>query len=268
VRPLIALLSDFGSRDHYAGTMKGVMIGICPDISLIDITHDITPHDVLGGALQLAATCRFFPAGTIFLAVVDPGVGSARRGIAAEAGDYRFVAPDNGLLTAVFRELPPRRIVELTERRYARPTISRTFEGRDRFAPAAAWLAKGIQLGALGRTISTCHLLDIPEPEVSPASLRGVVLLADRFGNLVTNIDRRAVESFAHGGAVTLTLGGIAVAGLVATYADIPPGQVCALFGSTDHLEFALDGRSAEGALSLGRGAAVEITRSSGGSSA
>ena len=98
---------------------------------------------MLEGALQLAATYRYFPAGTVFLAVVDPGVGSARRGIAAEAGDYRFVAPDNGVLTEVLRETPPRRVVELSERRYARPTVTRTFEGRDRFAPAAAWLAKG-----------------------------------------------------------------------------------------------------------------------------
>ncbi|HMI43493.1 MAG TPA: SAM-dependent chlorinase/fluorinase, partial [Gemmatimonadaceae bacterium] len=160
MRPVIALLSDFGSRDHYAGTMKGVMIGICPDVTFVDITHDITPHDVVEGALQLVASYRFFPAGTIFLAIVDPGVGSLRRGIAAEAGDYRFVAPDNGVLTAVFRELPPKRIVELTERRYARPTVSRTFEGRDRFAPAAAWLGKGIQLSALGRTVTGYQQLE------------------------------------------------------------------------------------------------------------
>ena len=150
MRPVIALLSDFGTRDHYAGTMKGVILNICPDATLVDITHDVPPHDVLDGALQLAAAARYFPAGTIFLAVVDPGVGSARRGIAAEAGDYRFVAPDNGVLTSVLREWPPKKIVELTERRYARPTVSRTFEGRDRFAPAAAWLAKGTQLTALG----------------------------------------------------------------------------------------------------------------------
>src|SRR4026207_2472597 len=145
MRPVIALLSDFGTRDHYAGTMKGVMTGICPDVTLVDITHEITPHDVMEGALQLAASCRYFPAGTIFLAVVDPGVGSSRRGIAAEAGGYRFVAPDNGVLTAVLRDMPAKKIVELTERRYARPTVSRTFEGRDRFAPAGAWLATGTQ---------------------------------------------------------------------------------------------------------------------------
>src|SRR4026209_1080645 len=147
-RPVIALLTDLGTRDHYAGTMKGVALGICPDVTLVDISHDIAAHDVLGGALELAASYRYFPAGTIFLVVVDPGVGSARRGIAADTGDYRFVAPDNGVLSAVFRESPPKRVVELTERKYARPTVSHTFEGRDRFAPAAAWLAKGIQLSA------------------------------------------------------------------------------------------------------------------------
>src|SRR6266487_4472119 len=164
-RPVIAMLTDFGSRDHYAGTMKGVALGICADATLVDITHEVPPHDVLAGALELAAAYRYFPPGTIFLVVVDPGVGSARRGFAADTGDYRFVAPDNGVLTQVFRETPPRKIVELTERRYARPTVSRTFEGRDRFAPAAAWLAKGIQLSALGRPIGDVHRLDIPLPE-------------------------------------------------------------------------------------------------------
>src|SRR5213075_2625968 len=159
-RPVIALLTDFGLRDHYAGTMKGVALGICPDATLVDITHEVPAHDVLAGALELAAAYKYFPVGTIFLAVVDPGVGSSRRGIAAEAGDYRFVAPDNGVLTAALRDVPPKRVVELTERRYARPTVSRTFEGRDRFAPAAAWLAKGIQLSALGRAVTTYHQLE------------------------------------------------------------------------------------------------------------
>ncbi len=261
MRPVIALLSDFGARDHYAGTMKGVVLGICPDVTLVDITHDITPHDVLEGALQLAASFKYFPPGTIFLAVVDPGVGSARRGIAAEAGDYRFVGPDNGVLTAVFREMPPKRVVELTERRYARPTVSRTFEGRDRFAPAAAWLAKGIQLTALGRTITSYQQVDLPQVELSDVHLRGVVLLADRFGNLVSNIDRRTFEAFTRAQPVSLSVGGQPIAGVVATYADIRNGEVCALFGSTDHLEFALNGGSAAKALSAGRGAPVEITR-------
>ena len=116
-RPIVALLTDFGTRDHYVGAMKGVVLGICPDATLVDISHDVPAHDVLTAGLELAAAYRYFPAGTVFLSVVDPGVGSSRRGLAAEAGDYRFVAPDNGVLTAVFQEAPPKRVVELTERR-------------------------------------------------------------------------------------------------------------------------------------------------------
>ncbi len=261
MRPVIALLSDFGTRDYYAGTMKGVMLGICPDVTLVDLTHDIAPHDVLEGALQLAAAYRYFPAGTIFLAVVDPGVGSARRGLAAEAGDFRFVAPDNGVLTVVFREVPPRRVVELSERRFARPTVSRTFEGRDRFAPAAAWLAKGTQLSALGRTITDYQRIEIPIADTSSDTLRGVVLLVDRFGNLVTNIDRRTFEAFAKQAPIQILAGGNQIGRLVSTYAEIAPGEVCAVFGSSDHLELAANAASAAERLGLGRQAVVEIRR-------
>ena len=262
MRPVIALLSDFGARDHYAGTMKGVILGICPDVTLVDITHDVTPHDVVEGALQLAASARYFPAGTIFLAVVDPGVGSARRGIAVEAGDYKFVAPDNGVLTEVLREMPPRRVVELSERRYARPTVTRTFEGRDRFAPAAAWLAKGTQMAALGRTVPDFQRVEIPLPDISnPTTLGGVVLMVDRFGNLVTNIDRKTFEAFAKHGEFRIVAGGLPVGRLVSTYAEIGPDEVCALFGSSDHLEFAANSHSAAERLGLARHARVQITR-------
>jgi S-adenosylmethionine hydrolase len=261
MRPVIALLSDFGSRDHYVGTMKGVILGICPDATLVDITHDLTPHDVLDGALELAAAYRFFPTGTIFLAVVDPGVGSGRRGIAADTGDYRFVCPDNGLLSAVTRDVSPKKVVELTERRYARPTVSRTFEGRDRFAPAAAWLGKGIQLPALGRAISTIQRLDIPQPVITADEIAGAVLRIDRFGNLVTNIDRKSFEKFSTGGSVHINAGGTTVGRIVATYAEIQDGEVCALFGSTDHLELAANAGSAADVLGLARGAQVRISR-------
>lgn len=264
MRPVIALLSDFGSRDHYVGSMKGVLVGICPDVTLVDITHEIAPHDVLDGALELAAAYRYFPAGTIFLAVVDPGVGSVRRGIAAEIGDYRFVCPDNGLLTVVARDSRPRKVVELTERRYARPTVSRTFEGRDRFAPAAAWLAKGIQPAALGRNVPEIQYLDIPMPAIEDDEMRGAVLRIDRFGNLVTNLDRKSVERFSKDGRVHIVAGGATVGRFVATYAEIQPGEVCALFGSTDHLELAANAGSAADALGLTRGAVVHITRAGG----
>jgi S-adenosylmethionine hydrolase len=260
-RPVIALLTDFGSRDHYAGAMKGVALTICPDATLVDITHDIPAHDVLTGALELAASFKYFPQGTIFVAVVDPGVGSARRGMAAEAGGYRFVAPDNGVLTLALKEAPPKKVVELTERKYARPTVSRTFEGRDRFAPAAAWLAKGIELGALGRPLASWHQLDVPQPVADERRLAGEVLRIDRFGNLVTNIDRALFERFARGGAIDITLDKHQIDRLVATYAEVAPGAVCALFGSSDHLEVAANGGSAAARLGVGRGARVTIAR-------
>jgi S-adenosyl-L-methionine hydrolase (adenosine-forming) len=261
MRPVIALLSDFGTRDHYAGTMKAVALGICPDATLVDITHDIAAHDVLGGALELAASYRYFPAGTIFLVVVDPGVGSSRRGIAAEAGDYRFVAPDNGVLTLVLDEAPPRKVVELTERRYARPTVSRTFEGRDRFAPAAAWLAKGVELTAFGRPAGTVIRLDIPQPLISDDELSGEVLRVDRFGNLITNIDRRAFDKFAAGGPLAIRISDRPVSRVVSTYADAGPGELVALFGSSDHLELAINGGSAAETLAAARGARVHVAR-------
>ena len=263
MRPVIALLTDFGTVDHYAGAMKGVILGICPDTTIVDISHDIPAHDVLAGALELAAAYKYFPAGTIFVAVVDPGVGSARRGLAADTGDYRFVAPDNGVLTLALRESPPKKVVELTERRYARPTVSRTFEGRDRFAPAAAWLAKGTQLPALGRPVNDLQKLDVPQPEVTGETICGVVLRVDRFGNLVTNIDRKSVERLALGGSVAIDAAGHRVARLVATYSELPADGVGALFGSTDHLELAAPSASAADRLSLSRGAAITVRRHS-----
>lgn len=259
-RPVIALLTDFGTHDHYAGTIKGVILTLCPDVTLVDVTHDIAAHDVLGGALELAASYKYFPAGTIFLVVVDPGVGSKRRGIAAEAGDYRFVAPDNGVLTTVFDEHAPRKIVELSERKYARPTVSRTFEGRDRFAPAAAWLAKGIDLAALGRPAGGVQRLEVPRPAVDDDRITGEVLRVDRFGNLITNIDRKTFDRLA-GGAVEVRIEGHAVPKVVSTYADASNGELCALFGSTDHLEVASNGGSAASALALTRGARVTVSR-------
>ena len=261
-RPVIALLTDFGTRDHYAGTMKGVALTICPDATLVDISHEIPAHDVLAGALELAACYRYFPAGTVFLAVVDPGVGSTRRGIAADAGDYKFVAPDNGVLTVALDEHPPKRVVELTERKYARPTVSRTFEGRDRFAPAAAWLAKGIELTAMGRPAGAIVRLELPHPRVAEDEIEGQVLRVDRFGNLITNIDRKTFEKLAGTGApLDLHVGSRQVSKVVSTYADATAGDVCALFGSTDHLEIAANGASAAEALGLGRGASVHVAR-------
>ena len=262
-RATVALLSDFGLRDHYVGAMKGVILGICPDAVLVDITHDVPVHDVLTAGLELSAVYRLFPAGTIFLVVVDPGVGSTRRGLAADTGDYRFVAPDNGVLTAVFQHTPPKNVVELTERRYGRPTVSKTFEGRDRFAPAAAWLGKNIQMSALGRPVTDYQLLDIPVPAKTDDRLSGQVLRIDHFGNVVSNIDRKTFESYAQGssGGIQIEVGVHAIGRLVETYADIGNDEVCAIFGGTEHLEFSASSQSAVDRLEVELGASVTVSR-------
>jgi S-adenosylmethionine hydrolase len=260
-RPLIALLTDFGTADHYVGTMKGVVLGLCPEATLVDITHDIPPHDVRAGARQLAASYKYFPPGTVFLVVVDPGVGSGRKGIAVETADYRFVAPDNGVLSAVLDETPPRRIVELTERKFARATISRTFEGRDRFAPAAAWLARGAATATLGRSLAAPLRLEWPAVVERPDGVEGTVELVDRFGNLITNLGREVVERLIRTGEIDIAIGGRAVPRLVATYAEVATGDLCALFGSSDRLEIAVSGGSAAAALGVGVGTPVRLTR-------
>jgi S-adenosylmethionine hydrolase len=258
-RPVIALLTDFGLRDHYVGTMKGVALGICPEAALVDITHDVPAHDVLSGALELDAAYRYFPAGTIFLAVVDPGVGSVRRAIAMEAGDYRFVGPDNGLFTRILEQHPPRAVVQLTDARFARSVISKTFEGRDRFAPAAAWLAAGRAVEDLGQPAGALTRLDIPRVQSVPSGAVGAVLRVDRFGNLITNIDQGVLDRC--GEHVAIEVAGRTLSRPVATYADVAAGAICALLGSSGHLEIAVNGGSAAEALGAARGTAVYLRR-------
>jgi S-adenosylmethionine hydrolase len=261
-RPTIALLSDFGTRDHYTGVMKGVVLSICPEAVLVDISHDLPAHDIPFAARELAATYKYFPPGTIFLVVVDPGVGSSRRGIAADVGDWRFVAPDNGVLTAVLQEVPPKKVVELTERRYARPTVSRTFEGRDRFAPAAGFLAKGIQLPALGRAVADYVQIELAQAVMADGEIRGEVVRIDRFGNVVTNVERRQCERLTGtDGGLQIEVGGRSVDRVVSTFSEIGEGDVCALFGSTDHLECAAHATSAADVLGVAVGAAVRVRR-------
>ena len=178
-----------------------------------------------------------------------------------EAGDYKFVAPDNGVLSAVFEDTPPGRVVELTERKYARATVSRTFEGRDRLAPAAGWLAKGINITWLGKSFTNFCTLNLPRPSVSGDQVAGEVVRVDRFGNLITNIDRRSFEQFTSGGSIVVRAGTTDVPRVVATYAEAPQGELCALFGSTDHLEIAVNAGDAATTLGLARGAVVTVRR-------
>lgn len=259
LRPIIALLTDFGVSDHYVGVMKGVIAGVCPSAHLIDITHDIPRQDIRTGAFELGASWRFFPTGTIFVAVVDPGVGTSRRAVAARAGDRTFVAPDNGLLDLVLAEHPATQTAELTHPRYARARVSATFHGRDKFAPAAAWLAQGTPIEALGDPVDLRVRLPWPVPEVTATLVTGEVQHVDRFGNLITNIHRRIWPA-------VVDIDGVCVAGqgpmtLVRTYGESASGELVALFGSSEWLEVAEVEGSAAARLGVGRGVAVQVSR-------
>jgi S-adenosylmethionine hydrolase len=258
-RPVIALLSDFGLSDHYVGVMKGVIAGICPAVLLIDITHDVPRQDIRAAAFELAAAWQFFPPQTIFVAVVDPGVGTARRAVAARVGPYSFVAPDNGVLDLVLAEQPAAQTAELTNPRYARHLVSDTFHGRDRFAPAAAWLAQGTPIEALGDAVDLRTRLSWSAPDVAPTEVTGEVVHVDRFGNLITNVHRRLWPS-------VVDIAGVSVAGhppvrMVRTYGEAAPGETVALFSSSDRLEVAVTQGSAAERLGAGRGAVVQVFR-------
>ncbi|MGE3177633.1 MAG: S-adenosyl-l-methionine hydroxide adenosyltransferase family protein [Vicinamibacterales bacterium] len=258
-RSIIALLTDFGLSDHYVGVMKGVMAGICPGAHFIDITHDIPRQDVQAGAFELAVAYRYFPAGTIFLAVVDPGVGTDRRAIAFRTGPYSFVGPDNGLFDLVITEQPPSGTALLTNPRYARALVSATFHGRDRFAPAAAWLAQGTPLEAFGDAVALRPRLPWTVPDVTADRVTGEVVHIDRFGNLISNIHRRIWSAMVD--VLEVRVADLPPARMVRTYGDAQPGDVVALFGSTERLEIAVvQGHAAE-RFGVGRGAAVHVSR-------
>ena len=257
-RPVIALLTDFGLRDHYVAAMKGVILGICPEAALIDISHEIPPQDVLAGALEIEAVVPYLPSGTIVVGVVDPGVGSARRGVALESNGLFFVGPDNGLFSLVHGgRLPAGDAVSIEDQRFTRDTVSRTFEGRDRFAPVAAWLARGTPLSRLGPRVDDLVHLNAPAARSSREGIDGAVLRIDRFGNLVTNIDQQALKGL--GDNVLVRIAGATIAGISRTYADAAHGALCALVGSTERLEISVNGGSAAAVLGAARGAAVQI---------
>jgi S-adenosylmethionine hydrolase len=256
----IVLLTDFGTRDGYPASMRGVIAGIAPHACVDDATHDITPGDVHSAAYVLARYARFQPRGTIHLAVVDPGVGSARRAIAAEIDGQYYVTPDNGLLTRVLRDAASSRVVELDETGYHRAEVSATFHGRDIFAPAAAWLARGVTLDELGHPLDDPVLLDLPQPQYDGAGIEGVVEYVDHFGNLITNIPGRSVAPDAR-----VAIAGREVGPVRRTYADVVPGSLLALIGSDGMLEIAVRNGSAATLLGVDRGAAA-IVRAPAGS--
>ena len=189
-RPLIAFLTDFGLSDGYVGVMKGVVLGIVPDAQLIDLTHDIAPQDVTAGAWILATCYRYFPSGTVFTCVVDPGVGSQRHAVALRTGDRVFVGPDNGLFSYVLAEQQVQEAVTLSNPTYHLPQVSATFQGRDVFAPSAAHIARGVSLTELGPQIDpmTLQRIDLGMPVHQGEGIVAHIVHIDHFGNLITNI--------------------------------------------------------------------------------
>jgi hypothetical protein len=255
VAAVVTLTTDFGVRDPWVGIMKGIILGVTRDVHLVDLTHDVAPHDVLEGALALEAAAPFFAAGTIHLAVVDPGVGGPRRALVVATASQRFVGPDNGLFTP-FLEIPGWRAWELTAAQYRLPRVSRTFHGRDVFAPAAAHLALGVSPEQFGPEVRDPIRLPWPASRRVAEGLEGEVIHVDRFGNLITSIRDGELPP-----DPKVRIGGRDLP-LVPTYGDIDRGVVAALVGSGGRLEVAVREGSAAVVLGVGRGAPVGVRSS------
>ena len=253
-RPSITLTTDFGQADGYVGTMKGVILSICPDASIVDISHDIRPQAIRQAAYVLSTAAPYFHPGTVHLVVVDPGVGSERRPIVVQTERATYVAPDNGVLSMAISQEPPRLAIHLTRREYHLPFVSATFHGRDVFAPAAAHLAAGADPRDMGTPIPVSDLVSLPfnRPALQPdGSWLGEVLHVDRFGNLVTSFHCRSTPSKAGEGTMLNEHSAIDVAGrrigrVMRTYADVAPGDLVATIGSSGRVEIAVrDGNAA-----------------------
>jgi S-adenosylmethionine hydrolase len=246
---LITLTTDFGLADSYVAVMKGVILGIDPTATIVDISHDIAPQDVGEAAYAVYASYPYFPPDTIHVVVVDPGVGGQRRAIALRVAQACFVAPDNGVLSYVLTREGMREAVSLTNSRYHCPTVSHTFHGRDIFAPVAAHLARGVPLNELGEPLTEIVTFPLPQPQVLPdGDVVGHVLHIDRFGNLI--LDVREGDCILSEGLV-LEVAGRRIQGLGRTFTDVPVGELVAYIGSSGHLEIALREGSAAQSLDM-----------------
>jgi len=255
--PIITLTTDFGTADHYVGTMKGVILGIAPQARVVDISHEVRPFQIAQGAYVTAQACRFFPPKTIHVVVVDPGVGSARRPILAEIAGQYFVAPDNGVLSMVFDGAE--KVRHITAERYFLQPVSHTFHGRDVFSPVAAHLAAGIPASRFGRRIADYARLDFAHPTRTGKRLwTGLVLHIDRFGNLITNFH---IDQFPDLGARSfeLNIGLRRVARLVSTFAEAQPGELVAIVGSSGYIEVVANQTSAAKLLACEIGSPAEL---------
>ncbi len=262
--PVIALLTDFGLRDAYVGMVKGVILGLAPNAQLIDLGHQVSRHDVREAAFDLVASYRYFPADTVFYCVVDPGVGSSRRAMAlrlssADGKTYSFVCPDNGILSAVLAETFVLEVVSLENPHYQLSEVSSTFHGRDIFAPAAAYIAKGLSLSELGPQIMAENLLRLPWPKAqrTEQGWEAAVVHADQFGNLITNLHSNKLKPRLEDWQVRF--GPIMIGRICRTFTDVNPGKPLAYVGSSSYLEIAVRDGSAQQVLALKPGSMVLV---------
>ncbi|HEV2198237.1 MAG TPA: SAM-dependent chlorinase/fluorinase [Bryobacteraceae bacterium] len=255
---LITLTTDFGTSDHFVGAMKGVIAAIAPTARVVDITHEITPYNILEAAFVIAQAAPYFPKGAIHLIVVDPGVGSGRRAVLAEAGGQFFVAPDNGVLSMVLAR-GPHKVRAISNVKLALKHVSRTFHGRDIFAPAAAHLARGAKPAQFGKLIHDhVRIEGIGPVEIGPNAWRGAILKADRFGNLITNFH---VEEFSaiKTNPFVVRVGGAQIRRLALTFADTKRGELAVVVGSSGYLEIVANQASAAHQLDCVAGAPLGL---------
>jgi S-adenosyl-L-methionine hydrolase (adenosine-forming) len=262
-RPMITLTTDFGLNDHFVGTLKGVILNIVPEVEIVDICHSVQAFDVLDGALTLAQAYSYFPSGTVHLVVVDPGVGTARRPILVTSDRHHFVAPDNGVLSMIYAREERLHIRHITAEHYSLQPVSNTFHARDVFSPVAAWLAKGVDPEKFGDEISDFVRFNAPKPKaVDGSTLCGVVLKADRFGNLVTNITPQDAPALfaAVPAQFKIRVGKQEITEIHSNYSEGAPGAVFGILGSMGYLEIAADRGSAAKIIGAGKGSEVILS--------
>jgi S-adenosylmethionine hydrolase len=259
--PIVTLLTDFGTNNHYVGVMKGVILGINSSALVVDLCHDVSPQDVRGAAYILGASYRYFPKGTVHCSVVDPGVGSERHGLIVKTDRYFFVGPDNGLFTMVYDQEKGVEVYKIIESTHIPPEISSTFHGRDVFAPVAAHLSRGVPCSELGELISEPVRIKTLRPDLKGSILKGTVIYMDRFGNLITNITRTDFDQFTEQGGFEIVTDDVVLNSVARTYSDAPPGAMIALFGSTGHLELSAVMGSAAEKLKLRVGDTIAVRR-------
>jgi S-adenosylmethionine hydrolase len=258
-KPIITLLTDFGTKDHYVASMKGVILNINPQCHLIDITHQVTPQDIQEGAFILANAYSFFPKETIHLSVVDPGVGGVRKPILLVTQNYFFVGPDNGLFTLVAERNRMKKIWVLTEKKYFLSKVSMTFHGRDIFAPVAAHLSLGVKPNAFGDEIDSLEKFIFEKPIPKDGKLLGRILYIDTFGNLVSNIDEEKLFQFIQGRPFVTRIGENIIRGWKKGYWEGRKSEPMVLFGSSGFLEISIREGNAQNVLKAKRGDRIWI---------